>query len=407
MAFPEMNVSPTAMFRVTTLRVAMVALCFALFGCTRPFKKTHKEIRDIGYEGEARSKPYLAAERLFGKLNWDVKTIFDLGDELERGGTLILGGESSISQTTGMKALDWVDRQSGHLILMLRGTESWRDDWDSNFFDMLPAGKELEFHPVLRRLGLKPVSGTGFSIGSKIQEAKIADETYEYASRFGLSFDVTDVRGKVQIIQGQTTDCGILTVPMPGGGRITIVCDGSPFRNRYIDAQDHASLLVALAGLNDNGGNYYWSQNLRLLFSGNDSFFSLLWERYWMAVIALAALLVAWLWKNLPRFGPLQSATNQDVRQFSGHLKMAGTYLWRRRQVTDLLLPMRRNILQKLHARHGIATDEDEGRVLERLATLANLPYDRVANAWQLNFTKDTRIFYTTVRDLQIIEQAL
>ncbi|MEZ5302320.1 MAG: hypothetical protein R3F11_17050 [Verrucomicrobiales bacterium] len=61
------------------------------------------------------------------------------------------------------------------------------------------------------------------------------------------------------------------------------------------------------------------------------SFFGLLWEHGWMALVALAAAIAIWLWKGLPRFILDHPAARPAPRDFAGHVRMTGKFLWRRR----------------------------------------------------------------------------
>lgn len=383
--------------------LAGLVLCLGLAGCM-PTGTTHKVTREVGYKGIARTEPYLAAQRMLNELEWEAKTIHSIS-ELPHGGTLVLGGDGSMSQTVGVQALDWVKRNDGHLILILRGTEPWRDDWSTNFGDVFSNAKEYQVHPILQKLGIK-VTQNRSTVLSKSGEdfsVKIRKQNFDCASRYFVEMDASSQNGRLTVVEGKPEESQLVSLPWQGG-RITILGDGSLFRNRFIDEKDHAKLLVALLDL---GLETSYQREICFLFSGNETFFGLLWKKYWMALIALGFLIAFWMWKNLPRFGPLIAESSTGIRQFSGHLKMTGTYLWRRRQSADLLLPLRRAIEHKLALRHPASIEHDEGRLMERLAASSGLPYERVARAWSAGFVKDGHSMLNIIRDLQIIEQSL
>ena len=406
MAISEMNVVSTLL--INLWRGCMIAVALLLCGCGSGSGITPKEItEETGYEGIARVQPYLAAERMFAKLGWESEAVHTTQD-LPYGGTLVLAGETSIGQTISMRAIEWVEKKSGHLILILRGTEAWRDDWDKNLGEIFASYDDLIYHPVFRKLGIKPAPKSNNLISNtERMNAEIIDDTFEYDQRFELALDATKTSSKPDVLVGKKEEAKILSVPV-STGRITVVCDGSPFRNRYIDENDHAELLVALAQLEHGAyGLDSWNRSIRFLLSGNESFFTLLWQHYWMALVALALLIIAWLWRNILRFGPLQKSSTNEVRQFSEHLKMTGKFLWRQRLSADLLLPMRRAILNKLQRHQGMDLQDDDARIMERLANLSQLPYERVANAWQSNRAADGKTLQTIIHDLQIIEKSL
>ena len=99
-----------------------------------------------------------------------------------------------------------------------------------------------------------------------------------------------------------------------GDGLVTILADASPLRNRYIGYSNHADFLEMLVGK---------SNRRRVVFSSGagDSLFSLIWRYFKLAVISLAVVIVFWLWKSLPRFGPSQfqclSASHVQVVRFA------------------------------------------------------------------------------------------
>src|SRR5213075_340682 len=102
-----------------------------------------------------------------------------------------------------------------------------------------------------------------------------------------------------------------------GFGRVTLVADAHPFRNRYLARNDHAALLYGLVSL-DHRTVVSFVSVLKV------SFWKMLWEHGRPALLCLAALLMLWLWKNLPRFGPILAAEDHSSRDFTAHLAMAG-----------------------------------------------------------------------------------
>ena len=153
-----------------------------------------------------------------------------------------------------------------------------------------------------------------------------------------------------------------------GYGRITLVADAHPFRNRYLAERDHAALLSELARI--DGGRLVWFLN-----GARISFWKMLWEQGWMGLVAVAALVACWLWKNLPRFGPTLEGEDRVARDFAEHLALTGAFLWRHRQVAALLEPLQRDVQTAL-ARRGLRVDEPS--VQQELALRSGLSVERV-----------------------------
>ncbi len=399
--YQSMN-APTSSRRHQIAAVArglLLCCCVLVSGC---FGKSHQETREIGYQGVARRQPYLAAERMMTTLGYEVSTIHSAKD-LPLGGVLILGGEGAQNQNLGLQALNWVKQNGGHLIILLRGTESWRDDWSSQLLELFGMLTKSEAHAVLRELGIKIGSKNSFKLDTK-HEVTIEDTTYSYVPKTGLTLDATSQEDDLDLVEGTASDSQLFSLPWHRG-RITVMVDGSPFRNRFIDQSDHAKLWMQLLQLPVQ--HQYGTETVTMLFANHDTFWVLLWEKFWMVILSLLALLCFWLWRHIPRFGPLLTLEGKGLRQFSEHLRMTGVFLWNRHQTSDLLLPLRRSILTKLHLRHPAWKEADDGRLMERFATMTNLPYDRVADAWQASYVKEGPRLVSLIRDLQLIEQSL
>lgn len=387
--------------RKSAIVLAVLATGLLAVSCTP--RASHKESRDTGYEGIARTQPFLAAERLLASLGWEVRRDHAIKD-LGYGGTLILNGDGSSNQITSQRALEWAENQHGHLILLLSGSESWRNDWEPNFQQFLVNSEELNVHPVLKKLHLTVSSKGVFSMGSPATiDVEIDGESYEMKSAPPLTLHASSMPGKADVLVGTKDEASLVSMPLKSGGRITVVCDGVPFRNRQLDTADHAQILVALVSL----GSEWQQRSVAFLLHSSISFYGLLWDQFWMPIIALAVLLLAWLWKNFPRFGPLLAANGNADRQFSDHLRMTGNFLWSRRRSSDLLQATRQAILRRLQVRHHGMSGAPEDRLMEHFSGLTQIPYDRVARAWQASESNDSGHFLAILRDLQSIHQAL
>ena len=368
-------------------------------------RPSHQESREIGFQGAARTQPFLAAERLLDSLGADTRKITSL-NELPYSGTLIVNADATSNQATGQRALEWAENEGGHLILFLSGSESWRDDWEMSLNDIFSNAQEIEVHPALKkyRLGVKKESFLFKPTATTTDvSVDIDGETYEMASSGNLSIRATSMTRHPDVLAGTRDASPLLSLPLGSGGRLTVISDAIPFRNRYLKDADHAKILVALIGL----GTDRQQHAVRFMLNSHVSFYGMLWEKFWMPLTALGVLILAWLWKNFPRFGPLLANHANSERQFADHLRVTGNFLWGRKRSADLLQAMRHAIQRKLQARHHGISDGPEDRLLEHFANLTQLPYERVAAAWNVPATQDSRYFLTLLRDLQTIHQSL
>ncbi len=387
--------------------IGLLGLSVILTGCNRP---SHQETRELGYKGDARSKPFLALTKVIDRFGWESKTIHSLAEMPDRG-TLVLSGSSAIKPSVAIQALEWVERRDGHLILLMQGGDKWRDDWQMDWGGMFEDTEAVRMHPILKALNLEPTTHAmetalpGKGKSAPPVELKIRNKKMELSEQGGMTFDASNVPGDAEIILGETTAARILTTTR-GNGRITVIGNASPFRNRYLDLHDNAFVFLNLLLL-ESQPEYGMSSTVTFMLGSSDGFFTLLWKQFWMALVPLALLIVAWLWKNIPRFGPLQPEGTNDTRQFSEHLKMNGEFLWHHGQTADLIFPIRAAISQKLIARHGMHPSESDANIIEHLARVSGLPSERIASAWSASYVKDGSALLTCLQDLQTIEQSL
>lgn len=382
---------------------SLVLISSLLTGCLK-FRKSHEETREKGYEGIARAQPFLAAERLLTKFGWEPDRLHS-AKSLPYGGTLILNADSSRDQFTAYQAMDWMERRSGHLILFLSSAESWRDDWAVDFFSYFKDIDSLENHPILQKYHLKP-SNNSLRIfgGGKPQEAKIDGAKFMMENTGSITLDATAVAQDTDALAGTAASASLLSFPLSGGGRLTVICDARPFRNRFLDHEAHADVLLALLALRGETGDH----TVGMMLSNGLSFYTMFWEKYWMALIALGVLVLLWLWKNFHRFGPLLLPSTTNDRQFADHLRMTGHFLWSYRRSGELLGAMRQSIQRKLQAAsHQEMSEGAPARLLEHLSNLSKLPPERVTAAWHTPATSDLRQFIHLMRDLQTIHQSL
>jgi hypothetical protein len=89
---------------------------------------------------------------------------------------------------------------------------------------------------------------------------------------------------------------------------------------------DHAELLMALVRLNPR----YAQAPLRLIWGDDEvSIWSSIAGEAWMALAALAALLLLWLARVIPRFGPLRPEPPPAEQRLAAHLEASGRFFWK------------------------------------------------------------------------------
>ena len=385
---PHSKVSPATLLRVfgsplKTARhiFAIVAAC-ALFGCS----SEQIEI-ETGHRGKARRDPFLAAERLLTEKDYDVSTHTWLGDGLPPDATLIATAQSFGNRGTTDTVLEWVTR-GGNLLLLLDGGEPFRGDWDLDGPDRKPR-EQPERTELLEKLGIAETKD-----GSGALKVKLADSSasVKIPARFTWKDGHEPARTDIAAADGNSI---ALASFRRGAGRITITAHAEPFRNRHLGDGDNAWLLLRIVG--HAHGDEVW-----ILNGVKVSFFGMLWEHGWMALLAAAALLAAWLWKSLPRFGPLRAAEDTGTRDFAEHLSLTGAFLWRHRQRAQLIGPLRETVTRAAVRRGLLRTDPD---FPEKLAALAQMNPLHVRAALLSEAIADPRSFLRAIQDLRQLHE--
>lgn len=361
--------------------ILLAALLF-LGGC-----ETEKIVNEIGHVGPARRDPFLAAQRFFEKYEFSVSTANRFGWDVDQQSTIVTPAQSFNNFGMAEHAIRWV-RRGGHLVVLLTDGEAFRNDW-------LPfSAKEMEkpddeVQRLYDELGIAKVERKETTATGTIIERKVS---FESPSHFtwakGPRSDLTFLIGE--------PDKPVAASFRKGEGSVTIIASAKPFRNRYIGENDHAWTFWLLVSHVETTGICFL-QGVRV------SFFGMLWEHGWMAIIPLALLIALWLWKHLPRFGPILSRPDRTTRDFASHLGIIGGYLWQQKEIAALLTPMRETVLRAADRRGLRTSDEDFDA---RLAGMVALKPAEIHGALN-GFPEEPQAVLTIVRNLQILLQAL
>ena len=377
----------------TTARTLVFALtALALCSCRWV---TRKEI--IGYQGPARQDPFLAAERFLQKERQGARVVGQLKNLKSHTGPIVASSQSFINYGDADAVLEWAG-EGGHLILLLEGAERWRNDWNAGgVFEFLkPHKPEAEETKLLAALGISGhgTGGDSFSAHEEKRTARVGKNTL--TAEVAGKFKVTGDAAHADIRFGDKGEPALASFRI-GRGRVTVLANARPFRNRWIGEHDHAALLAALTDLGQRGEAWFLN-GVRI------SFWKMLWERGWMALVALAVLFAAWLWKNLPRLGPLRTPPGGVVRDFTAHLALTGAFLWQQREPDTLLQPLRDAVTAAATRLGWHAKDRD---FTAKLAARSGLAEARVITALRAEGVRERNTFLRITQDLRKIADEL
>jgi hypothetical protein len=137
------------------------------------------------------------------------------------------------------------------------------------------------------------------------------------------------------------------------------------------------------------------------------SLWSFLTENALAALAASAALLVMWLWRIAPRFGPVAPDAPPVRRRLLDHLRASGRYYWALDLRERLLVAARDAALRRvLRAQPEFAGAKPEERAA-RLAALADVKVEEARNLLDAGGVIRGAAFIQVVQTAQRVHAAL
>lgn len=193
---------------------------------------------------------------------------------------------------------------------------------------------------------------------------------------------------------GNQTGAQLLSLSL-GVGRVIALTDTDIWDNQRLHHLDHARLLVDLS---QGKQALVWVEQIDM-----PGLLEWLWPRSWPLASALAALLLAWLASRLPRRGPLLDRALHTDADFLEHLRASSRFLWRQRQRTELLRPLREQVRRQLRSHGAKDNDRSRSRVAARITGLDG---NRIHQALTIQ-PEDTATLLDVVTTLQALRSKL
>ena len=373
--------------------IRLVALLLAVFfaGCSG--KKVEYEDVEIGHRGPARQDPFLAASRFLDEVGHTSHKSIRLDECIKRVGTVITPLQSFVNHGETERALTWTKR-GGHLVILLAGGESWRNDWSkfemNDVWELIKKREVPEQEHLLKELGIKEVTNSGE------EKADFKINRRKFACTLVGRIDFADKPERVDASAGKKDETAFISYRL-GSGRITLLAHAHPWRNRYIGESDHAAMLASIVGLT-TWDDVWFLNGVRI------SFWSMLWERAWLAIVALALLLLVWLARHFRRLGPVGLLKSESARDFSDHLLLTGAFLWRHREAGALVRPVQ-NAIHAAARRRGWHEMDDE--FFRFITEASGLKPERARAILASDGPADPHAFRLLMHDLQKMLGAL
>lgn len=338
---------------IVVLLVAVLAVLYAAW-----FVTTHDRVSAqqwIGPTGEARLKPFLAAQRLAERMGLETNELRSLPalEELPSAAVLIVPApRQELHSAKIAELLRWVER-GGHLIA------------------------EAEYlgvpDPLFDRLGVKRVRVEAPASSLFV----VTPDGSKLRAYFGDSMHLAAKPERVRLRAGEH-----LVSFARGRGMVTLATSLRFARNpglddeyarmskrpaRSIGGLDHAALFWAVLSLTPERELHVYFRPERL------SLWEFLMRNAAPVLIAGGLLLALWLWSIGPRFGPVAPDTPPGRRRLLDHLRASGRYYWGRGMRSRLVVAARDAALRRVaRAQPDFPVSPSEERVA-RLATLAGI----------------------------------
>ena len=370
-----------------------------LTGCQDRPKRERVGETPLGYRGQARLNPYLAAERYLEAQGWSVdssRTWSNYGSE-----TSVIFMPGSFLQTKGMalRVLEWV-YDGGMLVLTLQGGEPDRNDFTSSSSGIVAEkGDFMGLDEILELFEIEVASRVAPSFEEELLEeeghlardwelsrmsADYGDLALEFEGRTILRSDMTspwdpEVGGGSRVLEGNY-----------GSGSVVFLAHARPFRSPYLARADHADFLEFLAHRNAPG-------DLVFLYGSSTSFFGLLWKEGRMVVIAGLCALAAWLWMRIPRFGLVLRDRAIKPTKYGESLTTSARFLWRTGKIDCLIQPLRDRI------EHDNDSEGNPELLYDRLVEESGLSRDEVKETLTSEPSQDPGKTLKLVEKLQLL----
>ncbi|MDB5804598.1 MAG: hypothetical protein JWN73_1920 [Betaproteobacteria bacterium] len=371
-----------------------------------------------GLKGEAAEDPYLAMKRFLGRMNVQVeerKPSATAGTKFgawQAGGTVMLGDRRHVVMTQERVAqvLAWVEH-GGHLIV--EAEYPGRPDPLLTALDIerrpqprIPrpprADPKAPFTPAERQT-LWNERLTDVSIPGNPRVLQVQFSPYQ---------SLADPKNRAQWRVENALGLRMLHLAR-GKGQITVVSNfdwltyNGTMRIKEERAQptnigklDHAEVLMTLLRLNPD----YAKHPVRLIW-GNDqvSLAQMLFNEAWMAIAAFAALLVLWLARVIPRFGPLTPEPPPAEQRLAAHLEASGRFFWKYLNPHAVYAKLRGAFDKRLAERRPGLSSRRPGERNRELARLIGVREEAVARALDTPVQNATEF----VRNVRVLQRLL
>jgi len=335
-----------------SLRETLIVILVAAIGLagTAWFLATHERVTEstwTGFQGEARRNPWLAAQHFLNRVATPAEELRSLPElrRLPPNATLIVPQAHQTISAGLLEALvSWV-REGGYLIV--------------------EAEHPKQSDPLLEAFSVQR-SAVNPSDRVRMIEGKNDGHAYQIKLPNAAAPAALNLKRTVSLqssdawFRSETGNGSSLLALRFGDGMVTAVSDLDFLTNGAIGTLDHARFLWDLVRLSefaksveqaDVPGTKTVESGQTVLFFNRPDKLSLpdwLRKNAWAPLVGGAIALVLWLWRIIPRFGPIAPDAARARRSLLDHLRASGRFLWSNGHATRLLESSREACLREV-----------------------------------------------------------
>jgi len=275
----------------------------------------------VGMSGEARRNPFLALERLAERMGMpahEVRSLAELARLPPRGVLLLPQPRGELARRERARLLDWA-ANGGNLVI--------------------EAEPAIVPDPLLDML---EVRRTAVRISGPRKPVEIAWPGAARPLRAELPAWLV-LEAKAPRFAAGSKDSAVMLQIAHGKGLVTVINDFTFLQNSAIGKRDHAELGWRVV----SGGG---PASVLLVFNNPERLSLTRWLRANAPAVlgAAALLLVLWLWRVAPRFGPIAPDAERTRRSLLDHLRASGRFLWNAGQRKELAESAREVALRRV-----------------------------------------------------------
>jgi hypothetical protein len=310
--------------RAAALLVPLMAL--VLYAALNWYTLVEEEIWVDAGEA-AKEDPYLAYGKLLERMGTRATVAKSPSalDTLPERGTLIIGDRRLVYMTPDRvrRLRSWVER-GGSIVVDIEG-----EGIDDPILDAFGIQRSFpERNPADPKKNAERFMGVG--------QVLTVDWPWlgkPMKARLGRTFELRDTRVRSQVDEIRQGTRIIGTSFPAGEGRFTALPTIDFLRNGQIAQNDHAELGWKLASVQ--------APTVLYLRMTSPPFLEWAQRDAWPVIVAAALLLVLWLARIIPRFGPLEPDAPPNRRSLLEHVVASGRFLWSRGAAAALVESVR------------------------------------------------------------------